>query len=183
MSKKWRWSAVHVGAHQTAVLQFRHVSRSSSIITKTMSIIFTHLMWYSSGRFISYTICDDGEVSLLIDSVSMSKMDNKYLEVMLEEEWVPIKRCQKAGATSHLSVIHHHHRIDIHRWSNMSSQHHRHLSGFTETGVVSTIASPLSGLSMYYMSSFMTGWFMVKRAELSKVLYMLQVAGFQVVNM
>lgn len=47
----------------------------------------------------SFTVSDD-EVSLLLDATSLSHVAEKNLEIVLEEEWVPIKRCQKAGASS-----------------------------------------------------------------------------------
>lgn len=47
-----------------------------------------------------------------------------------------------------------------------------------ETGVVSAIAAPLQSLSMLYLSSFMTGWIMVKKNDFQKATTKLTDKGF-----
>jgi len=53
-------------------------------------------------------------------------------------------------------------------------------SGFTETGVVSAIASPLHNMNMLYLSSFKTGWFMVTTEAYPAAVQKLQQSGFVV---
>eukprot|EP01117_Protostelium_nocturnum_P006458 TRINITY_DN2327_c0_g1_i15.p2 TRINITY_DN2327_c0_g1~~TRINITY_DN2327_c0_g1_i15.p2 ORF type:complete len:326 (-),score=66.47 TRINITY_DN2327_c0_g1_i15:1392-2369(-) len=54
----------------------------------------------------------------------------------------------------------------------------RQKAGFTETGVVSAISSPLGSLSMLYLSTFHTGWFMVRKEDLEKAKLLLSVVNF-----
>jgi len=50
--------------------------------------------------------------------------------------------------------------------------------GFSETGVVSSIAAPLSSLSMLYLSSFQTGHLLVKKEDFQLAVGKLQEKGF-----
>jgi len=50
--------------------------------------------------------------------------------------------------------------------------------GFSETGVVSAIAEPLASLNMLYMSSFQTGWVLVKKDDFSTAVKKLEEKGF-----
>jgi len=51
-------------------------------------------------------------------------------------------------------------------------------SGFSETGVVSAIATPLTNLNMLYVSSYKTGWVMVSKDSYHEAVERLQKSGF-----
>jgi len=53
-------------------------------------------------------------------------------------------------------------------------------SGFSEIGVVSAIATPLTHMSMLYLSSYKTGWFMVTSEAYGEAVSKLQAANFVV---
>ena len=54
--------------------------------------------------------------------------------------------------------------------------------GFVETGVVSAISYPLKQFSLLYLSSFKTGYVLVKQVELDQVKLKLEEKGFEVIQ-
>jgi len=75
---------------------------------------------------------------------------SQNLEVVLNSNWTPIKRAQKKKA------------------------------GFTETGVVATIAAPLAlaKLSMLYMSSFQSAYILVQKVDFEVATCVLSESNF-----
>jgi len=98
-------------------------------------------------RFISFTQAED-EVSLILDSNSLSLLSKENLEVMLQDAWIPIKRQKKEG--------------------------------LNETGVVSAISAPLTNLSVLYLSSYQTGYILVRQVDYTSALEKLQSGGFKI---